>query len=728
MAERQTFSPFWHRVRTMKPRLRPHVSITRQRYRARIWHVVHDPTSNQFYRLNPIAHELVGLLDGTREVEEAWKITLAKFGDGAPTQNEVIQLISQLYSSNLLAADTSPETEQLLRRGRERIGQKVKQQAIGIMYFRIRVFNPDAILSFLEPIFRPIINPICFFLWLAFLIWGVISLLPYWSTLQGGFEGSIAPSNWALLIVVFIVAKAIHEAGHGLICKRFGGQVPEFGVMLLVLFPAPYVDASACWSFASKWQRMAVGAGGMIFELFIATCAAFVWIHTVETNQDGLLRQLAYNTMLTASISTILFNANPLMRFDGYYMLSDMLEVPNLAGRANKMLKYLFQKYVYRLRNPTPPTSLPGERAILIAYGIAALAYRVFLFFSITLYVMGKMFALGLILAVWTAGAWFVLPIGSFIHWHASNSQLAEHRLRHVVVSAGMIATVIVLIGFIPMPDHRRAVGVVESLSRSGVFLKSDGFVAEAHVHPGARVSAGDPLVTLVNADLLALRDSVLTQLAELQMRESEAIRLNEPAAAQVAGERAVVAGEQLEKLTVDIENLVIRAPHAGVVVGPDPHTMLGAYKRRGEPLVEVVDVDDVRINATLRQQYAAWVYDLPRDAYSVMIRPMADIDTFITGGAVDPSEAAQRVLPHASLGYAGGGSIEIDPSDQQGRVAKRERFLVRITPEPQDDESAMLTSMVGQRVRVRFTLPSKPLLTQWTDRLSKTIQGRVKL
>ena len=118
--ERPTFSPFWHRVRTLKPRLRPHVQITRQHYRGRRWHVVHDPASNQFYRLSPVAHDFVCLLDGTREIEAAWKISLAKFGDASPTQNEIIELMGQLYNSNLIAIDTTPETEQLLQRGKDR--------------------------------------------------------------------------------------------------------------------------------------------------------------------------------------------------------------------------------------------------------------------------------------------------------------------------------------------------------------------------------------------------------------------------------------------------------------------------------------------------------------------------------------------------------------------------------------------------------------------------------
>src|SRR5688572_15490179 len=166
MSDRPTFSPFWHRVRAMRPRLRPHVQITRQHYRGRRWHVVHDPATNQFYRLNPIAHEFIGLLDGSRTVEDVWKVSLDRHGDSAPTQNEVIQLLSQMYQSNLLSGDVPPETEQLLQRGRRRLKQKAIQQALGLMYLRIRLFNPDAILTWIEPILRPLLNRWGFLAWL----------------------------------------------------------------------------------------------------------------------------------------------------------------------------------------------------------------------------------------------------------------------------------------------------------------------------------------------------------------------------------------------------------------------------------------------------------------------------------------------------------------------------------------------------------------------------------
>ena len=718
MAERPTFSPFWHRVRVMKPRLRAHVQITRQHYRGRRWHVVHDPATNQFYRLNPVAHEFVALLDGRRTVEDVWQISLDRHGDAAPTQNEVIQLIGQLYNANLLTADVTPETEQLLRRGRDRLKQKAAQQAIGIMYFRMRLFNPDRYLTWLEPIMRPILNRWGLLAWLAFIIVGLANLLPHFDELTNQFENTIAPANWPWLIAVFVVLKAIHETGHGVICKRFGGQVPEMGIMLLVLFPAPYVDASAAWSMASKWQRIAIGAGGMIFELFIATIASIVWLNTVG---GSAIHQIAYNAIFTASVSTILFNANPLMRFDGYYILSDLIEVPNLMQRSMNMIKYLLQKYMYRIEQATPPTSIRAEQVILVVYGLGALAYRIFLFFSITLYVMGRLFAIGLVLAIWTAGAWFIIPIGKFLHWLSAGPQLSDHRPRAVITSIAAIAAILVLVGAIPMPDHRRATGVVESLSRSGVFFATDGFVTEAHVRPGQTVHAGDPIVTCDSPMLRSQHKAALADLTRLESIERQATA-SDPAAAIIARDKVRAQHDIIKVLQLRLEQLVVRAPHDGYYVGTDPSSLVGSFVTRGQTLGEIVDTQHVRVVAIMSQTEADWINELPRDRYTVELRRVTDAGTVHNGGSVRVIPAGQHQLPHGALGYAGGGNIETDKRDRTGMYARRNQFVIHIDLPPDTP------TMPGERIKLRFSLPKKPLLFQWLDRLHKLVQGRVNL
>ncbi len=730
--ERPTFSPFWHRVRLMKPKLRSHVQITRQHYRGRRWHVVHDPTSNQFYRLNPIAYDFIGMLDGARDVETAWNASLQKFGDAAPTQNEIIQLIGQLYQSNLLSVDTSPETEQLLRRGRDRFKRKATAQVIGIMYLKIRAFNPDRILTACEPILRPILNKWGFLGWCVLLLCALYAVLPHWDKLLADFRSDriFDPEFLWLVPAAYVVTKGIHEFGHGVICKRFGGQVPEFGFMLLVLFPSPFVDASSAWAFPNKWQRVAVGAGGMIFELTVASLAAFIWVWTQDNGADNsVLCRLAFNVMLSSSFATVLFNANPLMRFDGYYIASDLLETPNMAQRSNKMLMQLVQKHIFRIKNLTPPTTQQGERWILIIYGILAGAYRVFLFFSITLFILGQFFALGLVLAVWTAAAWFILPIGKLIHWLATSSQIAEHRFRTIATTLGLVALAVIIFGVIPMPDRRHGTGVVESVTRDALHYGTEGFIVQVHKRPGERVKAGDPIVTLESRELTERKRSVRSQLDEYQVLERDAINKSDPASASMAIERIKVSRDNLSEIDRRLGELVVRAPHDGVVAGSDPALRLGGFVKRGESLCDIVDPADIRVAATLDQRQAEWLFDKnakSRPAMECQIRLISDVSKVLDADHFLAPEAGNRQLPSAALGFSGGGSFETDSKDESGRVSKRPQFNVRIWMKQPDAMSALV--LPGERVKVRFKLPPRPLLSQWLDRLEREIQGRVHL
>ncbi len=708
----------------MRPRLRPHVQITRQHYRGRRWHVVHDPSSNHFYRLSAVGHEFVGLLDGRRTVEEVWQLGLTRHGDEALTQNEVIQLLSQLYQSNLISGDINPETDQLLRRSSERTRKKAIQQAIGLMYFKVRLFNPDRILGWIEPLLRPLLNPVGLLLWAALVIGGLAQVVPNWDRAVSGVDGAIAPANWPLMLAVFVVVKLIHELGHGVLCKRFGGHVPEFGVMMLVLLPAPYVDASASWSFASKWRRMAVGAGGMIFELTVASVAAFIWART----EGGLLNQLAYNAMFTASISTLLFNANPLMRFDGYYMLSDLLEVPNLQQRSFAMINFLFQRFFYGLKDAQAPTTSPSEAFVLLSYGVLAGCYRIFLFFSITLYVMGKMFGIGLLLAIWTSAMWFMLPVGKFVHWLGTSPQLSDRRPRAILSSLLLIAAILCGVGLVPAPDRRRAVGVVEAETRTGVFIGAPGFVVQVHVRAGERVEKDQAIVTLENPALLAQLRMNEARLLEMAAREAQETARN-PAAAQIARSYIQTIEEQASYLRERTGRLVVRAPHAGVIAGDDPARMLGTMVREGEPLCEVIEPSQIRVTATLDQKEGSWLFELPLSEYDVEVRAASGVRSVIGGTVRRVFDAGQVELPHAALSFSGGGTIATRSDDKSGRIAQAPMFKAWIDlderTQVRDGDPALLP---GERVNLRFSLPRKALLAQWTDRLRKLTQGRARV
>lgn len=425
------------------------------------------------------------------------------------------------------------------------------------------------------------------------------------------------------------------------------------------------------------------------------------------------------------------------MRFDGYYMLSDLLEVPNLMQRSQQMLKFLALKHIYRVRNPVAPTGSLSEAVILLVYGIASSIYRIVLFFSITLYVMGKLFAIGLILAIWTAAMWFILPVGGFIHWLATNTQIAEHRPRAILVSLGLLAAILVPVGLVPFPDWRRADGVVESRLRSGVFIGAQGFVAVAHVRSGDLVRGGDPIVSCESPELQASIALALGQLAESKSRAASALT-RDPAEAQIGADYVKAIEEQLVFLNQQRERLIVRAPHDGRVVSIDPAILVGAFVQEGQPVCEIVDESEMRITATLSQTEANWIFDLNQSDYTVEYRLASDVRKSFTAQADIPLPAGDRQLPHPGLGFGGGGTIELDGKDNSGMLAAQPFFKLRIYRLNELGERvphSLSNSQVGvgagrpgERVYVRFTLPAKPLAEQWIDRISKLIQGRARI
>jgi putative peptide zinc metalloprotease protein len=360
---------------------------------------------------------------------------------------------------------------------------------------------------------------------------------------------------------------------------------------------------------------------------------------------------------------------------------------------------------------------------LLLAYGVMALVYRMFLFVSITLFVMGKMFAIGLFLAFWTAAMWFVLPMGKFVHWLASSNALAEKRGRAILTSIGAAAVILLLLGAVPAPDRRRVTGVVESDARSGVFFDVDGFVTKALVKPGQRVRKGDVLVEVSCEQLEAQLALGAAQLREAESKERDAIMHN-TAAAQVAHQYCEAMRQQNAMLETRLSHALVRAPHDGVVISRDPNDLVGAYVKAGQPVCEVARDDQLRVTAVITQPEASWI---TQDDYKVEARFVSDPNRVVKLNRQRVISAGTKELPHESMGFQGGGGIETDPRDRTGRVARTGLFKGYFV---QGKEPGPLGPgvMPGTRVHLRFELPSRPLLAQWLDEMEKTLQGRAKV
>ena len=391
-----TFSESWYRVANQRLWLRADAVVRSQNYRGQRWIVLQNPFNSRYFRLRPAAYELVARLRPEKTVQEVWQECIARFPDEAPGQEAVMQLLSQLYFANLLHYQNAADSAQLFERYQRQRQRETRARLLNLMFMRFPLLDPDPFLVRTLPLVGAVIGRAGAVLWGLVVALALKVVVDNSSALRTQGEGVLAPGNLPLLYLSLVLIKTIHEFGHAYFCRRFGGEVHTMGVMLMIFTPIPYMDASSSWGFRNRSQRALVGAAGMIVELFVAGLAVFVWAATGA----GVLHGLAYNLIFIASVSTVIFNANPLLRFDGYYILSDLLEIPNLSQRAIGQLRHLWERYLFGVKQSESPAHGRREAAWLVVYGIAAGIYRVIVFSGVLLFVADRFLVLGIIMAL----------------------------------------------------------------------------------------------------------------------------------------------------------------------------------------------------------------------------------------------------------------------------------------------------------------------------------------
>jgi len=723
--DRPTFSESWYRVAELKPRLRSLVQSYRQRYRGRTWHVLRDSANNKFFRLDEASYHFVGLLDSRRTVADAWKICCEQLGDSAPTQGEAIQLLGQLYQSNLLEAELPADAQGMFERFSKRRRKEVGGYFMNVLFSRIPLIDPDHFLDRWVKVFGWCFGPVGITLWSMLLGVGLWSIAGRTGDLWDQKSGILDPSNLPLLYVCMILIKAIHELGHGFACKHFGkqshsvGEVHTMGIMFIVFMPLPYVDASSAWALRNKWHRAFIGAAGMYVEVAIGAAAAIIWANSVP---GTLTHALAYNLIFIAGVTTILFNANPLIKFDGYYILSDLLEAPNLAQRSKDYLYFLVKKLVYGVRRPRDPSHTPGERFWLAIYAVSASIYRVFISVSIVLFVVDTLKYMGILLALSGVVGWVIVPMGKWVHYLFVSPELYRVRPRAQLATVVFFALLIGTLGFIPMPYHSRGEGVVEPGRIEMVFAGADGFI-DTVLTSGTAVKVNGPdLVRSTNHELQIERRRLLAQMGLHEAYYRQA-RSDEPAQAQVVLGKIEAINEQLVRVDDQLQSLLISPPFDGVWVSQNADRLRGTYTKQGEPIGQIADTRELVVRVTTDQYVGPQVMRYSGVDSTVQMRVRGRPEVLVEGQVVKVLQAARRELPSAALGYAGGGTLAVDTQDEQGTRAEKPFFEVQIKPTVQPGGAASLHA--GQRVVVRFTLPGTPLLKQWWLTIRQVIQQR---
>ena len=713
----QTFSESWYRIASQRLSLRAGINARRQNFRGQRWIILENPFSNQFFRLQPAAYEFVARLRPDRTVEEVWKECMERFPDSAPGQEQVIQLLSQLYHANLLQYEVASDSAQLFERYQRTKQRELRSKLTNIMFMRFPLIDPDEFLNKTMSTIGKLISPLGALIWLVVVGWGVKVAFDNWSALMDQSNGVLAPQNLPLLYAGLVIIKTLHEFGHAYFCKKFGGEVHVMGILLMIFTPTPYMDATSSWGFRERWKRILVGSAGMIVEVFVAAIAIFIWAQS----KPGVIQNLAYNMVFIASVSTVLFNLIPLLRFDGYYILSDLLDIPNLSQRSMGQLKYLIERYAFGLKKVVSPAVSRSEAWWLGTFGISSLVYRVFIFGSILLFVADRLLLIGIIMAAVCAISWIVVPIVKTIQYLASDPKLERRRYRAVGVTCSFVAVVFILLGVIPFPQHFRAPGVLEAEQWSQVVNDAPGFLAKVETLPGVAVKEGQPLITFRNPDLELELAAAKASFAETEARLLQAMRY-ETANLKPLQSRMETVHKRIARVEQDLQRLTVRARQDGLWIAPQLEEGVGRWIPRGTGLGLIVDPAAFEFVASVAQEDVDALFARPLETAEIRLHGQAGETLLASNVRKIPGE--QRILPSPALGWAGGGEIPVSSTDPGGQKAAEPFFEVRA------DVAAIpeVGLFHGRAGKARFDLEPNPLLQRWIRRLRQLLQKRYEI
>lgn len=537
----------------------------------RYW-VVKDPIALAYHRLQQETECVLRLLDGRHSLEEIREAVQREFPYAIPSAADIQQVVIDLHSKGLLVSDRPGQGVVLLRRARERFQKRLWSALGNVLSLRLPGWDPDNALRTLSPVGRWLFRP-----WVAVIGLTLAALSCGWLAVHfdefrerlPGFQQFFAWPNLMYLWATLAVTKLLHELGHGLACRHFGGECHQIGVIFLLFTPTLYCDVSDSWMLRSKWQRIVIGAAGMYAEMLLSTLALWVWWLT----HPGLLNHLCLNVFFVSTVTTVAFNVNPLMRYDGYYMLADYLEIPNLAQKASRMLQETFAHQCLGIDLTHDPFSPERGRFWFVAYALASAAYRwvVLLGIALFLYTVLKPYGLqhaGPLLAVTSAGVALV-QVGRGVASILRTPCPEPIRKRRIVCSFSTGALLLAGVLFLPIPWHWEAGVYLEPFEVRHVHTTVPGELSEICVRPGDRVAAGMELARLTDIEkgrrFLELQAQHRVQEQVVAMQRA----LEDPAQVALAVERLQAIAEQRDEQRRLLNELSIKAPIGGVVIEP---------------------------------------------------------------------------------------------------------------------------------------------------------------
>ncbi len=717
-------------------RRREDIVVAWVKYRSVNHAVIKDPIGLKYHQLSPEQYAVLDRLNGENSLREIREQVQLLF----PTEHfslvDIQGLVIDLQEKTLLVALRLGQGPALLKAHRDAVRKKVISTLRNPLTIQLPGWDPERFLQAALPFVSWIFKPAVIATLLSMVGVALLFLASRFAEVQKQipeFQRFFAWPNLMYLWIILALIKVIHELGHGLSCKYYGSECHSIGVMLLVFSPTMYCDVTDSWMLKNKWQRIMIGAAGMYFEVLLSTAALLIWWNT----EAGMLHYLCLNTFFVSTVSTVIFNANPLLKYDGYYMLSDLLEIPNLRQKADQITQRILAKWCLGIDLPAPAFLPDHGRFWFFAYVICSAIYRWMVFAGIIMFFYTvlkpyRLQSLGILMALIT----IAISLGGFL-W---NTYKLISQPRRDSISKPRLAVSVLLLGvlgylafFLPFPWYIEAPFYVEPAQAAHVYTQVPGFVESQPVQPGTRVEAGQVVLTMTNPELEAQVDQAKIERNVAESELKSAVGQRDPSAVTVATEKVASATRKVAQLQEMHSRLTIVAPKAGIWLAP-PRTAAPTLEQQRERLTGWTGVPTTPRNrgSHLEPQTQIGTIAPSSDFQAVLVMDQTEREELVLNGKVRlkleelPAEVYSSSLTeisHRHLEFAPKGLSNrsqgplVTVTDDQGREKLTSITYQAIAPLPCDNPLVRN----GMRGSARF-FPENRSLANWLWRYVQTL------
>jgi putative peptide zinc metalloprotease protein len=517
-----------------------------------------------------------------------------------------------------------------------------------------------------------------------------------WPRFMRGFEQIFARHNWLWLGLIWAGLKILHEMGHGVFCRHFGARVREVGAIFVMFVPMGYVDATASIGIASKWKRIVVACAGMYVELFVAALAAIWWCNT----PDGVLATVLHDAVVTGSVVTLFFNANPLMRFDGYFVASDLLGVPNLSTRSRSWFQRAAGWLLLGSKKLRPAMPDSREAWTIAIYGVLAWMWQITVMAGLLLGASTLLKGGGLLLAAVAGVAWVGIPLAMFAQQMLGLARSGFGGAGALILRSTIIAAILAAVVFFPYRKTVIAQGVVEFADTRVIRAECPGFVEKVHVRDGDLVSAGALLVELRNDEVSSGLARAERSMQAQEQRARHAYTRDDVASYQTEVAKLEGLRTGFKENKAYLATLQIRAPIAGRISGRTLHQLAGSFMQSGTEILRIGEATGREIKVAVAQDAEPHFRTALGKTVAVWIEGRGEESS---GLLKNFAGEASRSLTHPALAAPANGPLPVRRAEASGADAGKFELVdphftatVRLP-----DSAASLAD--GELARVRF-------------------------